>query len=130
MDQDRNQAIREILEAMVLMRRDIVSRRKIPPGDRAMSRGQGIVLAIAGNQDRLSIKDVAERMDISGSVATQLIDSSVKEGLLTREVDPNDRRIMRISLTDEGKSRLQKFREARVKAMSKVLSSLDEQEIG
>lgn len=129
MDQDRNRAIRETVETMVLTRRDILSSRKIPPGDHAICRGQGVVLAIAGNQDRLGIKEVAERMDISGSAATQLVDSLVKEGLLTREVDPNDRRIMRFSLTDEGKSRLQKFRKALVEAMSKVSISLDEQEI-
>ena len=129
MDRDRDRTIQEIVENMVLMRRGIVSQRKIPQDDRRIYRGQGIALAIVGRCRGLSIKDVAERMDVSGSAATQLIDSLVREGLLRREVDPNDRRIMRISLTDKGKSGLEKFRKTRVEAMSKILSPLDNQEL-
>lgn len=129
MNRSRDRIIQEIIENMVLMRRGIVSQRKIPLGNRRVYRGEMIALTIVGNCRGLSIKDIAERMDISGSAATQLIDSLVKEGLLTREGDPNDRRIVRISLTDKGKGRLEKFRKARVKAMRKILSPLDNQEL-
>ena len=129
MDQEREQTIQEIVESMVLMWRDIVGRRRIPSGNHGTSRVQGIVLTIAGKHDGLSIKDVAERMGISGSAATQLVDSSVREGLLSREVDSNDRRVMRISLTSVGRSRLERFRKARIEAMSELLAVLGGQEI-
>jgi DNA-binding MarR family transcriptional regulator len=129
MDQARDHIIQEIVEDMALMGRRIASQRKIPPADRKISRGQVIVLTIVGNRDGLSIKDIAESMHISGSAATQLVDSLVRAGLLAREVDPNDRRIMRISLTDEGKSRLEKFRKARLEAMGEILSPLSRQEL-
>jgi len=129
MDQGRDRAVQEIVESMVLMWRDMAGRRKSPPGEAGISRVQGIVLAIAGNHEGISIKGVAERMGISGSAATQLVDSSVREGLLSREVDANDRRIMRISLTPEGRSRLERFRKAQGEAMSDLLGALGEEEI-
>ncbi len=129
MDVAREQTIQEIVENMVFMWRDVVGRRRISSGGGAVSRVQGIVLTIAGRHESLSIKDVAERMGISGSAATQLVDSSVREGLLSREIDSRDRRVMRISLTPSGRSRLESFRKARVEAMNELLAALDSCEI-
>jgi len=128
MDADRKKAIQEIVEDMLFVWRDMVGRRKAPSGD-GISPVQGIVLTIASRHDALSIKDVAERMGISGSAATQLVDSSVREGLLSREVDSNDRRVMRISLTPSGRRRLETFRKARIEAMSELLAALGSHEI-
>ena len=129
MDHKREQTIQEIAENIVFIWRNIAGRRRVPTGDHGISRVQGVVLTIAGKHEGLSIKDVAERMGISGSAATQLVDSSVREGLLSRDVDSNDRRVMRISLTPVGRSRLEKYREARIEAMSELLGALGSREI-
>ncbi|NPV93197.1 MAG: MarR family transcriptional regulator [Firmicutes bacterium] len=52
--------------------------------------------------DGMNIKKLAERLSIDNSAITGLIDRLVKEGLVERRVDPEDRRAFRIFLTDKG----------------------------
>jgi DNA-binding MarR family transcriptional regulator len=125
----REGVIQEIVENVLFLWRDMIGRRRNTSGGNTISRVQGVVLTIAGHHDGLSIKDVAERMGISGSAATQLVESSVRDGLLLRGVDPRDRRVMRISVTPLGRSKLESFRKARVDTMNELLSGLDNGEI-
>ena len=85
--------------------------------------------AVSRISPMISSAVAAATMGISGSAATQLVDSSVREGLLSREVDSNDRRVMRISLTPSGRRRLESFRKARIEAMSELLAALGSHEI-
>ncbi len=68
------------------------------------------------NNGSSSISDIAHNLGISKPNMTPLIDKLIKEGLVCRQEDPNDRRIVRIELTkkayDMGESHKQRLREA------------------
>jgi DNA-binding MarR family transcriptional regulator len=128
MEVTEDQAIQDIADNMLSIWRHMMGRRRVSSRNDGISRVQGIVLTIAGHHEGLSIKDVAERMGISGSAATQLVDLSVREGFLSREVDPHDRRVMRITITPSGRNRLEDFRKVHIGAMRDMLAALDDKE--
>ncbi|MEN6328524.1 MAG: MarR family transcriptional regulator [Syntrophomonas sp.] len=49
-----------------------------------------------------SVKDIASRIQLDSPGVTGLIDRLVKEGLVERKEDPDDRRSLRINLTQKG----------------------------
>jgi DNA-binding MarR family transcriptional regulator len=53
---------------------------------------------------RPSFGELAARLGCDKTNVTGMVDRLVRRGLLTRETDPNDRRISRVVLTDEGKA--------------------------
>ncbi len=50
--------------------------------------------------------DLARRLLVGRSNITMLVPQMEKQGLLRREGDPNDRRVLRLFLTEEGEARL------------------------
>ena len=54
-----------------------------------------------------SVGMVADGLGVSAAAAAKLIDRLVKKGLLTREEDPQDRRVLKIKLTPEGQKLLE-----------------------
>ena len=59
-----------------------------------------------------SATDMITGLGVTKQAASQLIDLLVVRGYLTREVDPDDRRRMTISLTDRGRAAAQVTRSA------------------
>ncbi|HQA08647.1 MAG TPA: MarR family transcriptional regulator [Syntrophomonadaceae bacterium] len=64
---------------------------------------QSWVLFYLSDQDGSSLKDIAAAVQLDSPVVTGLIDRLVKEGLVVREEDPEDRRSLKISLTPRGR---------------------------
>jgi MarR family transcriptional regulator, 2-MHQ and catechol-resistance regulon repressor len=50
----------------------------------------------------LCVKDIAQRMNLTSSRLTRIVDGLVAKQHVTREINPIDRRVMDISLTPEG----------------------------
>ena len=61
------------------------------------------VLTVRGS---LPMSGIGRSMCISKPYMTALVDSMEKEGLVSRQPDPDDRRVIRIVITEEGKDRL------------------------
>lgn len=74
----------------------------------------------AENKAMNNMKSVAEKLCISAGALSVSVNTLVKKGYVKRENDKNDRRIIRIYLTDEGK-RLNKIHE---KAHSDMIEKL------
>lgn len=55
------------------------------------------------NPDGLKMKDLSQRLMVTGGNVTGLTDKLVDEGLVERRDDPRDRRAYSVHLTDEGK---------------------------
>jgi len=58
------------------------------------------VLAVLVNQDGLTQKEIAERLDLDGATIIPIIDKMEKDKLVVRKVDPADRRNNRIYRTE------------------------------
>jgi DNA-binding MarR family transcriptional regulator len=81
------------------------------------------LLSIRGQKTypRVTVGDVAQAMQMRHHSASLLIDRCVKRGLLDRQEDPDDRRRVMLSLTDEGQQVLDEI----TRANRKELHALD-----
>jgi DNA-binding MarR family transcriptional regulator len=75
-----------------------------------------------------SMKDVADMLRIASPSATVMIDRLVLNGELVRMEDPDDRRVVRIGITEAGKKILKTGVKDSIAGMDKLLSVLDEKE--
>ena len=48
------------------------------------------------------VTDLGDHLGVTSAAASQMLDRLVKQGLILRSEDPNDRRVKQIVLTDEG----------------------------
>ena len=71
----------------------------------------------------MSQHDVARRLLVGRSNITMLLPDLMKQGLLRRESDPKDKRIMRLYLTDTGEARLMQALEAYSQLIDRVMAS-------
>jgi DNA-binding MarR family transcriptional regulator len=63
-------------------------------------------LAEVAESDHITVTKLAQNMSIHQSTASNLIDKLVQDGYLVRIKDTNDRRIVHLSLTSQGKDLL------------------------
>ena len=83
-----------------------------------LSASQFEIMRILWQQDHLTLGELSRICCCAPPNVTGLVDRLERKGLLRRAVDPKDRRVARIVLTDEG----QKLREPTAKVIEKYLS--------
>lgn len=76
----------------------------------------------------LSLAELAAAEQVRAPTMTRIVEALVQTGLLTREPDPRDRRMVRISATETGRALLFEGRRRRVRALSERLAGLAESE--
>lgn len=64
---------------------------------------QYTVLSVIGNRDGLSSAELSRRFFVTPQTMNELIGSLQRRGLIVRAEDPANRRILRMSLTPEGR---------------------------
>ncbi|GHB02608.1 MULTISPECIES: MarR family winged helix-turn-helix transcriptional regulator [Streptomyces] len=68
--------------------------------------------------------DLAERLDVVPRAVTTLVDGLEASGRVRRAPDPTNRRVVRIEITEEGRSVLRSLRNARKAAAEEILAPL------
>lgn len=68
-----------------------------------ISRGQGRVLTVLQNADNISTKDLAYVMGIRQQSLNELLKKLEKKGYVVRKASEQDKRVMNVMLTEEGK---------------------------
>jgi MarR family transcriptional regulator, organic hydroperoxide resistance regulator len=111
------------LKLMKLMMRskrhmaEIMEKRKMTPV-------QGMLLTLFDDQNGRSMNELSVLMGCDASNVTGLIDRLDSQGLIERVVDPNDRRVKLIRLSDKGfecrAAMLEHLRDAEVVDMQKL----------
>jgi DNA-binding MarR family transcriptional regulator len=109
MKDNREKLVNEIIEDMGSVRRSVFARPKHPEGFRPIPPAQGELLHIVAAHKALTVKEIAGIMRITGSAVTQLADPLVKAGFVTRKHDEQDRRVVRISLSAKGQTKVATF---------------------
>ena len=72
--------------------------------------------------------ELAELSHVTRATMTGLIDTLERDGLVTREPDPSDRRMMAVNLTEKGRTLLQQILPGHFKRMAWLMSPLSESE--
>jgi DNA-binding MarR family transcriptional regulator len=78
----------------------------------------------------LTLKEAAERVPLSLAAASRTVDDLVRRGFLKRHEDTVDRRMKRISLTDDGRSIIRRLNEARLNGLEQFTQTLTDDERG
>lgn len=112
--------VTQLVSLMCLLR----ERAKALPTSRTFSVIQMQALYYVFKKDSCLMRDIASYLAITPPSATTLVYNLMKRGLLQRQVDVEDRRVVRLRVTTAGKRLLkQRFTEFS-KAMGKALSGL------
>lgn len=80
-------------------------------------------------ENELSLTEISQRKAITSSNCSRAINKLTKLGYTTRRVDKTDRRKTLISLTDDGKSFVEKIHQKIETEIKKILSSLNDKEL-
>lgn len=81
------------------------------------------------NKNGLTISEIAERIGVSRSAITQIADTMFEHGLIERIENPDDKRSVRIVLTEKSRKYLKGYRKKMIDAASRMLDCLDDSEL-
>lgn len=124
----RDALIAELQETMFRLlraQRQVAEQAFAPLGLRPV---QAFALALIG-AEATHPKELAHQLDSPPSVVSGLIGDLEERGLLTRALDPSDRRRVRIDLTPEGVRTLEAIRQAWLEATSESVERLSSEDL-
>ena len=102
--------------------------RKLPGGG-ALSLVHIQVLVALEAEGPLPMRVLSERMDVSQASATGIVDRMEQRGLVERRRDDDDRRVVRVALTDVGRDTMGGFAAERREHLALVLDELTDDEL-
>jgi DNA-binding MarR family transcriptional regulator len=76
-----------------------------------------------------NVKQISEYLGVTKSAITQLLDPMVSKGFIERQTDQNDRRIVRFSLTEQGKKTLKHVHLLKSAGIRSALDTLSDEEL-
>ncbi len=77
----------------------------------------------------VSLSEVGRRLSIGESAASLLVDQLVRRGHVERVTDPDDRRRVRLSVSEQGKRRLDELRQGSRTTMGAWLAALADDDL-
>jgi len=90
---------------------------------------QAKLLYLLGASGELHMSELVQRLGVSLSTVSGLVDRVVDHGLATRRDDLADRRQVVVGLTEEGLAFIDRFRELNARQMRDLLEDLDDTEL-
>lgn len=81
------------------------------------------------NQDLVLIKDIKQELNISKSVASNLVKRMVQNGLVELEASPVDKRAKFVRLTDKSRSQMQQVKAFFERIDKQLIEDVDEDEL-
>ena len=104
--------------------------RRCPPprGELPFPPAVGRLLECVSAAPGVSSRELCEALDLRPSSLSEILARAEGEGLLTRAVDEEDRRVLHISLTEKGRSVVREMETARGEDAKKKASCLTEEE--
>ena len=81
------------------------------------------------NQDLVLIKDIEQELNITKSVASNLVKRMVQNGLVELEASPSDKRAKFVCLTDKARSQMQQVKAFFERIDKQLMEDIDEDEL-
>ena len=95
----------------------------------AITMPQAKLLYLVAFSGELHMSTLVQRLGVSLSTVSGLVDKVVDHGLATRREDPADRRQVLVGLTPEGAAFIDRFRELNARQMRELLDALEDDEL-
>lgn len=91
--------------------------------------GTWFTLTMLIREDGISQGEVSHKFEVDPSRVTRLAQRLEKEGLLRRERDPEDNRVVRLRVTEEGRRLIESRQERRERFEDRIRQELSDEEI-
>ncbi len=130
MDKSREELLRALMEKLRFVMRGMHAGQGFRFGEFTVGPPQvRILFYIARNPDGVSVKELSEMLCVTSGAVTQFIDSLVEKGLVSREEDCNDRRVLRIKLTEYAHENFNEFKKYYFESVRRVFEPLSDEEV-
>lgn len=130
MNKTRENLVQSLIEQIGSVIRGMHRNRGFSFGDFMLGWPQvRILFFVAKRKDGVPVKDLAAFFNVTPGAVTQFVDALVEKDLVRREEDQNDRRILRVMLTEFAENEFDRFRESYLTSMSRSFDSLSDGEI-
>src|ERR1700730_2057421 len=86
------------------------------------------LLRLLRRKNALSVGELAEALGVTGSSVTTACKRLEKAGLVTRERQSDDERMVRVVLTEQGNTRVESWEQERRALLTHLLAPLDQHE--
>jgi DNA-binding MarR family transcriptional regulator len=127
---DRDAAHAQLIEVLPhLFRRLVISLPSEVEGLAKVTPEQFDVLTHILDRGSLSMSELAAARNVALNTATSLVDRLVLAGLVERRGDPGDRRVVRVAVTAQGQTLVERLRTIRRAAMRRLLDDLGEDDV-
>jgi DNA-binding MarR family transcriptional regulator len=94
-----------------------------------LTEAQAELLRLVGRRPDISVTQAAAELGLAPNTTSTLVSKLASDGLITRAVDSDDRRVGRLKLTDTAQHIADASRAAGRAALSEVLDELDEDQL-
>ena len=89
-----------------------------------LTQSQSELLRLVGRAPGISVREAATELGLVPNTASTLVTKLAADGLLTRSVDADDRRVCRLQLTDQAQRVADRTRAERLATLAAVLEEL------
>ncbi|WP_223249008.1 MarR family winged helix-turn-helix transcriptional regulator [Williamsia muralis] len=102
-------------------------RRRSPFGE--YTAAQGSTLATLAEHGPMRMGELARREGVRMPTVTAAVDVLVGHGLLRRDPDPDDRRAVQVSITDDGRREMAQLQSARNEVLARAMAGMTDDEL-
>lgn len=117
-----------LTEAVTLLRRALRSSIRTDYAWETLPMAQVELLQVLDERSPARITDLAARQRLANSTVSGLVGQMITSGLVTRDVDPANRRASVVALTDAGRDQLTAWAGAHERRLDAALGALDEED--
>lgn len=126
---DRRKLIEKIIENIYAIKHKIAAEIHFFFAEIQITHSQWLVLQLVKKNKIIRIKDLANLLDITSSAATQIVDGLVDKGLLMRKRNPDDRRTLKIELSEKSRNQFDSIKNKSFKTLYSLFNVLDNDEL-
>lgn len=127
--EDRKKLIEKVIESIHAIKHNIAAEMHLLFDEIQMTQSQLLVLHFVKKNKTINIKDLANLLSITSSAATQIVNGLVNKGLLLRKRNPDDRRTLKIELSEKSKNQFDSIRSKSFQTLSSLFDVLDNDEL-
>jgi DNA-binding MarR family transcriptional regulator len=126
---EKAQLIRQVIELQHKVNRML--RRQVPDAwmELSLTLAQLKSLFFISSEGNTNVRKLAAALSVTSANVTGIVDRLVKQGLVTRRENPEDRRMLLLQVTDKGRALITDLRERQISRLSEILDYMSPDEV-
>jgi DNA-binding MarR family transcriptional regulator len=126
---EKAQLIRQVIELQRKVNRML--RRQVPDAwmELSLTLAQLKSLSFISSEGNTNVRKLAAALSVTSANVTGIVDRLVKQGLVTRRENPEDRRMLLLQVTDKGRALITDLRERQTSRLSEILDYMSPDEV-